>query len=49
MGKICDLLDLILQKDNLNEAYKQVKRNKGKGGIIGLPKETENSIIVVSK
>ena len=36
MGKICDLLDLILQKDNLNEAYKQVKRNKGKGGIDGM-------------
>ena len=36
MGKICDLLDLILRKDNLNEAYKQVKRNKGKGGIDGI-------------
>ena len=36
MGKICDLLDLILRKDNLNEAYKQVKRNKGKGGIDGM-------------
>ena len=31
-----NLLDLILQKDNLNEAYKQVKRNKGKGGIDGM-------------
>ena len=28
-----NLLDLILRKDNLNEAYKQVKRNKGKCGI----------------
>ena len=28
-----NLLDLILRKDNLNNAYKQVKRNKGKGGI----------------
>ena len=31
-----NLLDLILRKDNLNEAYKQVKRNKGKGGIDGM-------------
>lgn len=34
--KQIDLLDLILRKDNLNEAYKQVKRNKGKGGIDGM-------------
>ena len=53
MGKICDLLDLILQKDNLNEAYKQVKRNKGKGGIDGMQvdellpflKENQESLI----
>ena len=31
-----NLLDLILRKDNLNEAYKQVKRNKGKGGMDGM-------------
>ena len=31
-----NLLDLILHKDNLNAAYKQVKRNKGKGGIDGM-------------
>lgn len=31
-----NLLDLILRKDTLNEAYKQVKRNKGKGGIDGM-------------
>ena len=31
-----NLLDLILRKDNLNNAYKQVKRNKGKGGIDGM-------------
>ena len=30
-----NLLELILRKDNLNKAYKQVKRNKGKGGIDG--------------
>ena len=32
-----NLLDLILRKDNLNKAYKQVKKNKGKGGIDGYP------------
>lgn len=31
-----NLLDLILRKDNLNDAYKQVKENKGKGGIDGM-------------
>ena len=31
-----NLLDLILRKENLNHAYKQVKRNKGKGGIDGM-------------
>ncbi len=31
-----NLLDLILQKDNLNNAYKRVKSNKGKGGIDGM-------------
>ncbi len=31
-----NLLDLILRKDNLNKAYKQVKKNKGKGGIDGM-------------
>ena len=31
-----NLLDLILRKENLNEAYKQIKRNKGKGGIDGM-------------
>ena len=30
------LLERILQRDNLNRAYKQVKRNKGKGGIDGM-------------
>ena len=34
-----NLLDLILRKDNLNNAYKQVKRNKGKGGIDGMQVE----------
>ena len=31
-----NFLDLILRKDNLNDAYKQVKKNKGKGGIDGM-------------
>lgn len=31
-----NLLDLILRTDNLNNAYKQVKKNKGKGGIDGM-------------
>lgn len=31
-----NLLDLILRKDNLNKAYKQVKSNKGAGGIDGI-------------
>ena len=31
-----NLLELIIRKDNLNKAYLQVKRNKGKGGIDGM-------------
>ena len=31
-----NLLGLILRKDNLNNAYKQVKKNKGKGGVDGM-------------
>lgn len=31
------LLEQILTPDNLNRAYKQVKRNKGAGGIDGMP------------
>ena len=31
-----NLLELILRKDNLNNAYKQVKRSRGKGGIDGM-------------
>ena len=31
-----NLLDLILRKENLNKAYKQVKSNKGIGGIDGM-------------
>jgi RNA-directed DNA polymerase len=30
------LLEQILARDNLNQAYKQVKRNKGAGGIDGM-------------
>ena len=31
-----NLLELILRKENLNKAYKQVKSNKGSGGIDGM-------------
>ena len=31
-----NLLELILRKDNLNQAYKRVKLNKGAGGIDGM-------------
>ena len=31
-----NLLELILRRDNLNNAYKQVRKNKGKGGIDGM-------------
>ena len=30
------LLEKILQSDNLNEAYKKVKSNKGSGGVGGM-------------
>lgn len=30
------LLELIIRTDNLNKAYRKVKRNKGKGGIDGM-------------
>ena len=48
-----NLLDLILRKDNLNEAYRQVKSNKGKGGIDGMQvdellpylRENQNTLI----
>ena len=30
MGKICDLLDLILQKDNLNEATNKLRETREK-------------------
>lgn len=34
-----NLLEKILNKDNLNEAYKRVKKNKGAGGIDGMQVE----------
>ncbi len=48
-----NLLELILRKDNLNKAYKQVKSNKGKGGIDGMQvdellpylRENQNALI----
>ena len=30
------LLDKILDRDNLNQAFKQVKRNKGAAGVDGM-------------
>lgn len=47
------LLEQILSKDNLNRAYKQVKKNKGAGGIDGMQvdelllflKENQNELV----
>lgn len=50
-----NLLELILRKENLNKAYKQVKSNKGRGGIDGmqvdelLPYLRENQEILIQK
>ncbi len=50
-----NLLDLILRKENLNKAYKQVKSNKGSGGIDGmqvdelLPYLRENQETLIQK
>ena len=48
-----NLLELFFRKDNLNNSYKQVKKNKGKGGIDGMQvdellpflKENQESLI----
>ena len=50
-----NLLDLILRKENLNKAYKQIKANKGSGGIDGmqvdelLPYLRENQETLIQK
>lgn len=50
-----NLLELILRKENLNKAYKQVKTNKGSGGIDGmqvdelLPYLRENQETLIQK
>ena len=50
-----NLLELILRKENLNKAYKQVKSNKGGGGIDGmqvdefLPYLRENQEILIQE
>ena len=50
-----NLLELILRKENLNKAYKQVKSNKGSGGIDGmqvdelLPYLRENQETLIQK
>ena len=38
-GGVGDLLERILTRDNLNRAYKQVKRNHGAPGIDGITVE----------
>ena len=49
------LLDVILRSRNMNEAYKKVKSNKGKGGIDGmeidelLPYLKENKEIIIQR
>lgn len=37
------LLEQILSRDNVNRAYKQVKRNKGAGGIEGMQVDSERN------
>ena len=50
-----NLLDLILRKENLNNAYKRVKSNKGAGGIDGmkvdelLPYLRENQVTLIQE
>ena len=49
-----NLLEMILRKDNLNNAYKQVKKNKGNGGIDGMqvdesPSYRENQESLIQK
>lgn len=44
-GGASDLLDSILERDNLNRAYKQVKRNHGAPGIDGMTVEDAASWI----
>ena len=50
-----NLLDLILRKENLNKAYKQIKTNKGSGGTDGmqvdelLPYLRENQETLIQK
>lgn len=47
------LLEQILNRDNLNRAYKRIKRNKGAGGIDGMQvdellpflKENKNELV----
>ena len=41
------LLELILRKDNLNKAYRRVKKNKGSGGIDGMQTNELLSYLIV--
>ena len=40
-----EILDLILSKSNLNDAYRQVYRNKGVGGVDGVTVEMLKSYL----
>lgn len=43
------LLDKILDKDNLNQAFKQVKRNKGVAGVDGMTVEELKGYMALNK
>jgi RNA-directed DNA polymerase len=43
------LLDVILDRDNLNQAFKQVKKNKGAAGIDGMTLEELEGYLIINK
>ncbi|PAF21973.1 hypothetical protein CHH61_22690, partial [Shouchella clausii] len=43
------LLDRILDRDNLNRAFKQVKRNKGAAGVDGMTVEELGADMALNK
>ena len=43
------LLDKILDRDNLNQAFKQVKRNKGAAGVDGMTVEELAGYLALNK
>lgn len=44
-----ELLEFILSPTNLNAAYKQVKRNKGKGGVDKMEVESLKDYLIENK